>query len=139
MKSDPFRDEVAIDFPSMRPCIERAREGLLSSTERERADTCKVAVQISEFQAYRGTVVSATVPVRATCAPCGGRGEVWSDTCRACGGSGSATERALLRVHVPPRVSDGARLHFRLRPPHAPAIRVEVTVVVSEAQYRVRE
>lgn len=132
MRSDPFLDEVAIDFPSMGSVMERVRDAFLAETDHRRPDTLNVAVQISGAQAHRGTVVSVAVPVRATCHECGGRGETWAEPCASCRGVGSADERSLLRVPVPPGVTDGARLSFRLRPPHAPAVRVEVTILVSE-------
>lgn len=111
--------------------MERARDAFLAETDHGRPDTFTVAVQISGAQAHRGTVVSVVVPVRATCGVCGGRGETWAEPCVSCCGAGSSDERPLLRVPVPPGVADGARLSFRLRPPHAPAVRVEVTILVS--------
>jgi molecular chaperone DnaJ len=138
VRSNPLHDEVAIDYPSIGACIERVRRAFLADGERERIDTHHVLLQISGLQAYRGTVLSTEVPVRATCAVCGGRGETWSDPCSACEGSGIAHERALLRVPVPPRSTNGSRLYFRLHPPHAPSVRVEVTIAVTEALYRSR-
>jgi len=132
VSSDPFVDEVAIDFPSMGSVVERVRDAFLAQADHRRADALKVDVQISGAQAHRGTVVSVSVPVRATCLDCGGRGETWAEPCVSCSGAGSADERSLLRVAVPPGVVDGARLSFRLRPPHAAAVHVEVTILVSE-------
>ncbi|MDR1990820.1 MAG: hypothetical protein LBQ09_11405 [Acidobacteriaceae bacterium] len=138
MRSNLFHDDVAIDYPSMSACVDRVRRTLLADGERDRRDTHKVQLRISGRQAYCGAVLSTRVPVRATCAVCGGRGEIWSERCGACDGSGAADEQALLRVAVPPRSADGVRLYFRVHPPHAPAVRVEVTLLVTEALFRSR-
>jgi hypothetical protein len=138
VRSNPLQDEVAIDYPSIGACVERVRRAFLADGGRESRDAHKVLLHISEFQAYRGTVLSTRVPVRATCAGCGGRGETWSEPCAACNGSGTAEEQALLRVPVPPRSPNGARFYFCLHPPHAPAVRVEVTIAVTEALFRSR-
>jgi hypothetical protein len=136
VRSDPFLDEVAVDFPSIGAVLDRVRDAFLSEGAAPRADTLKVAVHISGAQAYRGTVASIAVPVRFTCATCGGRGESWADPCLSCCGTGYSDEHSVLRVPVPPGVVDGARLYFRVRPPHGSAIRVEVTVVLNEARLR---
>jgi hypothetical protein len=132
VRANPFRDEVAIDFPSIGPFVERVRNAFLSDTDRDATDPLRISVQISSRDAYLGTIVPVGVPLRTTCAVCGGRGETWSDPCDVCSGRGEYFESSVLRVPVPPGVVDGSRLHFRVRPPQAPALRLEVTVVVAE-------
>jgi hypothetical protein len=138
VRSNPFHDDVAIDYPSLSGCVDRVRRTLLAEGERDRREPHKVRLHISGRQAYCGTVLSTRVPVRAMCIACGGRGETWSDPCGACEGAGIAHEQALLRVSVPPRSADGVRLYFRLHPPQASAVRVEVTLSVSDARFQFR-
>ena len=139
VRSDPFRDEVAIDFPSISPFVERVRDAFLADDDRETADPMRLSVQISSRDAYLGTIVPVGVPLRATCTICGGRGETWAEPCASCGGRGDQFESTVLRVPVPPGVVDGSRLHFRIRPPHATALRIEVTVVVAQERLPFRD
>jgi hypothetical protein len=135
---DPFRDEVAIDFPSIGPVVERVLDAFLSQSDGDR-DYLRVSVQISSRDAYLGTIVPIDVPVRATCAICGGRGETWAEPCDECGGKGDHRERSRVRVPIPPGVADGSRLHFRLRSAETSALRIEVTVVVTEERLPSRD
>jgi DnaJ-class molecular chaperone len=135
--SDPFRDEVAIDFPSIGPFVERVRDAFLSN-DADR-DVLRLSVQISSRDAYLGTIVPLDVPVRAICAICGGRGETWAEPCAMCDGRGDHREQSRVRVPVPPGVAHGSRLHFRLRPAEALSMRVEVTVVVAEERLPSRD
>ena len=139
VRSDPFRDEVAIDFPSISPFVERVRDAFLADGDGDARDSLRISVQISSRDAYLGTIVPVPVPLRATCRICGGRGETWAEPCEHCGGRGDQLESSVLRVPVPPGVVDGSRLHFRIRPPHAPPLRVEVTVVVAEERLPYRD
>src|SRR5262245_27484803 len=131
MPHECFADEIAIDFPSVGRVVERMRERFLG----ERADDGVVAaeVSLSKAEARQGRVVPIEVPVRTTCAKCGGRGETWAEPCGACLGTGESLTHHEVRISVPPRVPDGARLRFRLNAPGAAAVRVEVRVVVRPA------
>jgi DnaJ-class molecular chaperone len=74
--------------------------------------------------------VSLDVPVRVTCPHCGGRGETWTEPCELCRGTGHSMLPHAVRVSVPPRVADGARLRFRVKSPDASSVRVEVRVAI---------
>jgi hypothetical protein len=126
-----FADEIAIDFPSVDHVVERLRDRFLG--EPPRAAMLTTEVLLSRRDAAFGTVVSLDVPVRRTCSPCGGRGEVWTDRCETCGGSGDLVEQHPLRVAVPPGVSDGARFRFRISSPGAAPVRVEVRVAIASS------
>src|ERR1700759_2294310 len=128
---DCFADEIAIDFPSVDHVVERLRDRFLG--EPPRAAMLTTAVLLSKRDATFGTVVSLDVPVRRTCSPCGGRGEVWTDPCDACGGSGNLVEQHPLRVAVPPGVAGGARFRFRISSPGAVPVRVEVSVAIASS------
>ena len=128
MTHDCFADEIAIDFPSVENVVDRMRTAFLG--ERVDADVLRADVSLSQREALAGHVVSLKVPVRITCPNCGGRGETWTERCALCLGSGESLFHQSLRVSVPPRVADGARVRFRLKSPDASSIRVELRVAV---------
>src|SRR5262245_16990947 len=131
-ESDCFADEIAIDFPSVGLLTARVREAFLAEAARDRNRTLKTEVCLSSNEAHRGTIVPIEVLLRATCADCGGRGEVWAEECRACRGTGDAVLPRRLKVFVPPRVTDGSRFHFRVRAPHDASLHVELRVAITE-------
>ena len=67
-----FADEVAIDFPSVAPAVERMRHAFASD---EHAKTLTAALEISPREAIESATVPLDMPVRCTCRPCSGRGE----------------------------------------------------------------
>ncbi len=127
---DCFADEIAIDFPSVDPLVERVRDAFLG--EREADDTVMADVSLSTGEAFHGTVVPIEVQLRGTCRMCGGRGETWTEPCLSCCGTGDAIFRHIVSVSVPARVADGARVRFRISSPHAAPVRVEVRVVIRQ-------
>jgi hypothetical protein len=133
MPHECFADEVAIDFPSVGRVVERMRDRFLGEDARPEVHIAEVSV--SKFEAWKGRVVPIDLPVRATCTNCGGRGESWAEPCGGCFGTGQSRAQHVLRVPIPAGVADGARLRFRFSPPDAPAMRVEVRVVVRPAAF----
>jgi DnaJ-class molecular chaperone len=123
-----FADEIAIDFPSVGNVVDRMRDSFLGT--REDADVLRAEVSLSQREAFAGHVVSLKVPVRITCPNCGGRGETWTEPCALCRGTGESVVHQALRVSVPPRVADGACVHFRLKSQDASSIRVELRVAI---------
>ena len=128
MTDECFADEIAIDFPSVGRVVARMRDAFLG--ERDDDDVLRADVSVSEREAFAGHVVSLEVPVRVTCPNCGGRGESWTEPCHLCRGTGESWFRHPVRVPLPPRVADGARLRFRLRSPDASSVRVELRVAI---------
>ena len=130
-----FADEIAIDFPSVGRCVERARDRFLGGrpdgNDSNDAFVLCAEVSLSKFEASRGLVVPIDVPVRTTCARCGGRGETWTEPCADCDGTGESLHRRAVKVTVPRGVADGARLRFRVTSPEAPSVRVEVRIAVT--------
>jgi hypothetical protein len=126
-----FADEIAIDFPSVGPAVERMRDAFLG--ERVEADVLSTEVLLSRREAFDGLVVPVDVPIRATCADCGGRGETWTEPCRCCCGTGESVFHHQVRVSVPPGVLDGARFRFRITCPDAATVRVELRVTIRSA------
>jgi len=130
MTDECFADEIAIDFPSVGPAVERMRAAFLG--ERTEADVLHADVSLSPREAMNGGVVSIEVPVRGTCSECGGRGESWTEPCVVCRGTGASWFQHPVRVPLPPRVADGACLRFRLRSPDSSPVRVELRVAVRD-------
>lgn len=125
---DCFSDETAIDFPAVDHLIQRVRDSFLG--EGAGANTLTTEVSLSTRDASHGVVLPIEVPVRSTCASCGGRGETWTEPCDACRGTGDALVHHPVRLSVPPGVADGARFRFRISSPHAAPVRVEVRVAI---------
>jgi hypothetical protein len=125
---DCFADEIAIDFPSVGQFVARVRDRFLGA--QAEADTLTTEVSVSKREASRGIVLPLTVPLRATCSHCGGRGETWAEPCFTCCGTGNALVHHPVRVAVPAGVVNGARLRFRVSSPLASPVRVEIRVAV---------
>jgi hypothetical protein len=126
-----FADEVAIDFPSPRAAIDRMRHAFLGDVP---DPPVQLDIWLSPFEAHRGHDVRVEVPLRRTCAVCGGRGEVWGDRCGTCDGVGHNSMRHTLHVAVPPGVRDGSCVNLTVAPHSArggsagAATRVELRV-----------
>jgi hypothetical protein len=128
MLHECFADEIAIDFPSVGPAVERMRDAFLGEQPEPTAMVAQVS--LSRREASGGPVISIEVPLRATCADCGGRGETWDEPCDRCGGTGESPIKHPLRITLPPGIPDGARVRFRVTSPDAPAVRVELHISV---------
>lgn len=127
MAHDCFADEIAIDFPSVRPAVERMRDAFLGERD---GDLVRAEVSLSPREAMDGRVVPLQLPVRITCPHCGGRGETWTEPCSLCHGTGDSQFYQHVRFSVPPRVADGAFVRFRVTSPDRSSVRVEVRIVV---------
>lgn len=122
-------DEVAIDFPSLRPIVERMRAAFLGGDPGV-GEPLSAVLRLTPRQATRGGWIPVDVPVRQVCRQCGGRGEVWGDGCHACAGRGDCVHQRSVDVHVPAGVSDGACLAFSVGPSHGLSTRVHLRVAV---------
>jgi molecular chaperone DnaJ len=122
-----FADEIAIDFPSVSSVLDRMRDAFFAV---EPVAALSAELILSPRDAFEGVTVPMDVPLRRTCARCGGRGEVWTDWCAACEGIGEVSSVHELCIRVPPRVREGARFRFSVTPPGAPATVVEVRVSI---------
>ena len=121
-------DEVAVDFPSVAPGVDRIRDGFLRHEQSTQAVSTEV--KLTEHEARQGAVIPLEVPVRCTCLICGGRGEIWTEPCTMCRGSGSDSCRHHVRLSVPAGVRQGTRFHFSISPPYAPVTSVEVRIAI---------
>jgi hypothetical protein len=129
MPHECFADEIAIDFPSVGRVVERMRDRFLGVAD----DVLRTEVSVTPSEAWHGLVVPVDVPVRSACPACGGRGGTWTDSCLRCRGTGESLTYHAVRVNVPRRIADGARIRFRLRVPDLEAVRVELRVAIRPA------
>ena len=131
MRTDPFRDEVAIDFPSTGRFIERVRAGFMRDQRTSADDAVRAEVSVSRHEARRGVVLPLDLSLRSTCRICGGRGETWEDPCTECNSTGETLVPCRVRVHVPPGTADGGELRMRVRAPQATrSVRVDLRVAI---------
>jgi hypothetical protein len=133
MSHDCFADEIAIDFPSVEPAVERMRDAFGEHSPDPQDDVHRTELRVTPREASGGLVVPIEVPVQGLCRDCGGRGEVWAEACAACAGTGAWRANRSVRVSLPPGVRSGDRIRFRVLSPGGPAVRVEVRVAVSSA------
>lgn len=126
-----FADEIAIDFPSVGGAVERMRTAFLGEPGEDAV--LSADLHLSPADARHGVVVPLSVPIRGACSRCGGRGESWTEPCGPCHGTGESVCHQPVRLAVPAGVADGARLRFRVNPPQAAPVRVEVRVAIRPA------
>lgn len=126
--SSCFDDEIAIDFPSIAPVVDRMRDGLLGEHPAIGAHSAEISLSVR--QACTGVTVPLDVPVIDTCGQCGGRGETWAEPCGLCAGSGACSRQRQVHVSVPAGVADGTRFRFVIAP-HGVPTHIEVTVLVA--------
>ena len=131
MSSNCFADEIAIDFPSVEPAVERMRDAFLG--ERPGHDgVVRRELLVSRREAWDGLVVPIIVPIRGLCGHCGGRGEIWTEPCADCRGRRASIVQEAGRVALPPGVADGACFRFRVSSPVADSVRVEVRIAIAD-------
>lgn len=126
-RAEWLHDEVAIDFPSVASVLDRMRFAFFGDVD---LTPLRAEIVLTPQEAFHGVTIPIDVPLRRTCARCGGRGEIWSDWCAACGGLGEVPTAHAMRLSVPPRVREGTRFRFSVSPPNAPRTVVEVRIAI---------
>jgi molecular chaperone DnaJ len=126
---DWLDDEVDVDFPSVANLVDRMRHAFFGSNALR---GLSAEVILTPQEAYWGTIVPLDVPLRQTCAGCGGRGETWQEWCAACGGRGDVHGQHEMELRVPAGVREGERFRFSLMPPGAPHMVVEIRISIRE-------
>ena len=122
-----FADEIDVDFPSISSLVHRMRASFFGSSDDRVLST---EVRLTPRQADAGINVPIDVSLAHTCPVCGGRGEVWLESCGACAGSGAGALPHQLQLVVPPGVRHGTRLRFEITRPYAPVTQVHVRISV---------
>jgi hypothetical protein len=130
-----FVDEIAIDFPSAGRVAERVIDSLRHGFPGESPshDLFEVELPLSPREAFAGRVLPLSVPIRGACMRCGGRGESWAEPCTHCAGSGEQLFHHTVDVAVPPRVTDGATIRFRVTSRLTGSVRVNLRIAIQES------
>ena len=124
-------DEVAVDFPSMRPIVERIRAAFVAGEDdADLRPTRHTRFELTQRQALEGVSVPLALTMRHICPACGGRGELQNGACGLCHGVGAGLLEHRLHVPVPPGVRDGACLRYAVAPLGADETHVEVRIAV---------
>jgi hypothetical protein len=124
-------DEIAIDFPSIGPLVDRMREAFFAGDAVAR---WSAYIELTRGEARTGARVPIDVPHHDTCAACGGRGEIWTRGCADCAGLGTTPGAHRVRLIVPPGLAHGARLTYQVRLPAGAAALLAVSVGIDEAR-----
>src|SRR5260370_34050106 len=104
-------DEVDVDFPSVLTVLDRMRESFFGEAARFAPGP---DVVVTPHEAFWGATVPLGVPVRRTCARCGGRGQVWSGWSVECAGIGSLPPHQATTLHGPAGDAAVSRVRFRV-------------------------
>lgn len=123
-----WRDEVALDFPSVDAPAERMRQAFLAAEAS--VPHRFVTIDLTARHTLRARRVPLRIALPVCCARCGGRGEAWGDPCVACDGRGLCDEPRYVLLRVPADVRDGARLCYRLEGAHTPTVVIDARVRV---------
>jgi molecular chaperone DnaJ len=126
-RADWLADEVAIDFPSISSVLDRMRDSFFAGA---RGVSLSAEVILTPQEAFWGARVPLDIPLRRTCRPCGGRGEVWDEWCVACGGAGEIAAVHEMQLRVPAGVREGTRFRFSVAATGTPQTSVEVRITI---------
>lgn len=121
-----FADEIDVDFPSASRLVGRMRASFFGAAD----GPLSTEVCLTARQADTGLQVPIDVSLSHTCPVCGGRGEVWLESCGACSGSGAGLLPHQLHLVVPAGVRHGTRLRFDVTRPYAPVTRLHVRISI---------
>lgn len=120
-------DEVAIDFPSVSSVLDGMRHSFFGNVPDVRL---AAVVELTPQEAFWGALVPLQIPLRTTCAGCGGRGEAWDEWCAACAGTGEIAAEYPLRLRVPPGARAGSRFRYSVTPPGMAPAMIEISISV---------
>lgn len=126
---EPWDDEIAIDFPSAARVLDRMRAAFFGRDLLGRSPVA-AEISLSRDEARLGADVPLALPVRVLCTSCGGRGEVWFESCDECAGSGDLISPRHLRLTLPPGISDGARFRLLVPSEGGPSTVVELRIAI---------
>lgn len=94
--------ERAIVLKRQEECDTCTGSGMKTGTSKSKCGTCAGQGQVQRSQ---GFFTMATV-----CPRCQGRGETIDSPCATCSGSGKRSEKAEVKINVPPGIEEGVRL-----------------------------
>jgi hypothetical protein len=125
--ADCLEDDVDVGFPSVHNVLDSMRQSFFGGAARFESGP---DVVVTPREAFWGAIVLLGVPVRRTCAQCGGRGEIWSDWCAECAGLGDLPSLQAVKLRVPAGVQDGSRVRFRVAPPGVRETLIDARIVI---------
>jgi hypothetical protein len=125
--ADCLADEVHLDFPSVLTVLDRMRHSFFGDRSSSEAGA---DVVVTPREAFWGATIPLDVPVRRTCAACGGRGEIWNEWCSDCAGVGDQAAHQAVNLRIPARVQHGARVRFRVAIPGVRHTLVNARIVI---------
>ena len=125
--ADCLADEVHLDFPSVLNVLDRMRHSFFAEADRAEAGP---DVVVTPREAFWGATLPLDVPVRRTCASCGGRGEIWNEWCADCAGIGDQPACQAVNLRIPAGVTHGARVRFRVAVPGIRPTLVNARIVI---------
>ena len=124
-----FADEVAIDFPSVAPAIERMRSAFLADEHVEDAD--RGTRDLAARSARRRDRPARRARSGAPAASAADAAKHGRSPARGCAGSGVELMHHQVHITVPAGVEDGACFHFSVSARHDLSTRIELRVLVS--------
>lgn len=129
-RDDWLSDEVVVDFPSMAGLVDLICASFFGETGNGSAEIHTTKVKLTAQEAKYGLQLPLDLPVQHSCPVCGGRGEMWSETCGMCSGTGGGLLSHHCQLRVPPGVRHGTCLRYCVTPPFAPETHIELHVAV---------
>lgn len=123
-----LHDEVALDFPSARQALDRARRDFVDAEAA--VFVVAVSVTLTALEARRSARVPLCLHVPAVCDACGGRGEAWDEPCAACAAAGTTSAARYVVIRVPANTAGGTTLRYRHALPYGPLLRLDVCLTV---------
>jgi len=124
---DYLADEIDVDFPSVLTVLDSMRHSFFGEPARFESGP---DVVVTPREAFWGAIVPLGIPVRRTCAECGGRGEIWSDWCVDCAGIGDLPVFQAVNLRVPAGVHDGSHVRFRVSVPGIRETLIDARIVI---------
>ena len=93
-------------------------------------ETYITQVELTDREARKGVRVPWNLVFRSDCPICGGRGEIWPNSCGICAGTGNGEMSHQLDLAIPPGVRHGACLKFTATPPFSAEIQIRVHIAI---------
>ena len=109
--SEPL--SVLHGFQEIQPSVEALVERLLRNftglgiSKGEQREGLLVEILLTPEEAMSGGILPLGIPIFSPCSVCGGSGRAWLFRCTYCREQGMVEEEKIVRIHLPPRVSDG--------------------------------
>ena len=133
--SDDFlelNDGMVNDFPSTATITDvvSTTYGEFLANQVSSVETYITQVELTDQEARKGVRVPWNLVFRSDCPICGGRGEIWPNSCGICAGTGNGEMSNQLDLMIPPGVRHGACLKYTATPPFSAEIQIRVHIAI---------